>query len=112
MKTRVRYEQVHLNQDKITYAGWRSGGDGSVGDGSSILGRIGATKSKLTIIGGCSAAADGFEVDTQDLAGDQSLRVGIVNDGGNFRGAANGTFSKISGTKSNDTIDTRETSCR
>lgn len=110
MKTSVRYVQVHLNQDQITYAGWRSGGDGSVGDGASVLGRISATKSKLTIVGGCSAAADGFEVDTQDLAGNQSLRVGIVNNGGNFTSGANGTFSKISGTKSNDTIDTRETS--
>jgi hypothetical protein len=75
---------AHLIHYKITYAGWRSGGDGGVGNGAGVLGGISATKSKFTVVGSCSTAADGGKVDTQNLGANQSFRVSIVNNGGNF----------------------------
>jgi hypothetical protein len=80
---------------RVTYAGRRSACNGSIGDGSSILGRVSTTEGKLTIVGGGGTAADGLKVHTQNLGADQTLRVSVVDDGGNSSGTAYSSFCEI-----------------
>jgi len=96
----------HINTPVL--AGGAGGGDGNVGDGSSVLGRVNTAEGDLSVGLLGAAIGDGLEPDSNDIRSDLAGGVKVVGGGGDVLALA-GDDREIIRSESDETLDTSET---